>query len=322
MTGQPSKGTELRNMDLGRLGEFLRARRRALTPEQVGLLRGGLRRTPGLRREEVAMLADVSADYYERLEQSRATHPSPELLARLAEALQLRTDEATYLYHLAGHYPPMAADERQEVAPGMLFLLDSLDKVPAHVLDNLTNVLAQNALSVALFGHCAELPGYQGNMAWRWFMDPQTRALSAAEEHEEIGRGWAAELRAATAQPSNADAATSLIDALLNGSTEFATYWATMDVTRFRSMLKTFVHPALGALQFNCDMVLGASEGQRLMLLRPEPGTETANRLSALRGEVAAESEKHSTPAVPMSRTYGPHRRPTAPRSARKSAMS
>ena len=264
------------------LGEFLRVRRRALTPEQAGLVPGGSRRTPGLRREEVAVLADVSVDYYERLERSRATNPSAALVTRLSRALRLSDDETDFLHHLAGYPTPPPSEVNRGVDPGLLFLIDNLDAVPAHVLDGLTTVVAQNALSVALFGRCAGRPGREGNMAWRWFTDPRTRGYSAPEEHEEIGRGWAAELRGAVAERGNDEAAGQLVKDLCEASREFAGFWETMEVVRFRTTRKTFMHPATGSLEVNCDMVLSSYSGHRLMLLRPEAGTVAEERLRLL----------------------------------------
>ena len=272
----------MKGRDVEQLGDFLRVRRQALTPEQAGLVPGGSRRTPGLRREEVAVLADVSVDYYERLERSRATNPSAALVTRLSRALRLSDDETDFLHHLAGYPTPPPSEVNRGVDPGLLFLIDNLDAVPAHVLDGLTTVVAQNALSTALFGRCAGRPGREANMAWRWFMDPRTRGYNVPEEHEEIGRGWAAELRGALAERGDDDAAGRLVEDLLAASPEFAGYWATMEVTRFRSTRKTFMHPATGSLEVNCDMVLSSYGGHRLMLLRPEEGTVAEQRLRTL----------------------------------------
>jgi transcriptional regulator with XRE-family HTH domain len=129
------------------LGEFLRTRRQALRPADVGLAPGGRRRTPGLRREEIALLANVTVDYYERLEQSRAGHPSETLLAGIARALRLSVDERDYLYRLAGYRPPATNAVSSYVEPAMMFLLDALTTVPAHVINDLTTILAQNSLS-------------------------------------------------------------------------------------------------------------------------------------------------------------------------------
>lgn len=134
------------------LGDFLRARRQALRPADVGLPSRGRRRTPGLRREEVALLANLSVDYYERLEQSRNTNPSEALLGSLARALRLSVDERDYLFRLAGHPAPAASTASGYVDPAMMFLLDALTTVPAHVIDDRTTILAQNALSRALLG--------------------------------------------------------------------------------------------------------------------------------------------------------------------------
>ncbi|GIJ48255.1 transcriptional regulator [Virgisporangium aliadipatigenens] len=276
----------MNGVETDRLGEYLKVRRQALAPERAGLVRGGLRRTPGLRREEVATLADVSVDYYERLERSRATNPSAAVIARLAVALQLDPDETSHLYRLAGHPAPAPAPERQ-VDPSILFLLDSLDATPAHVLDTETNVLAQNALSVALFGDFVGRPGRERNMAWRWFTDPRTRAHNIPEEHEEIGRGWTAELRGVVAEQGSAGDAARLVAELREASTEFAGYWTTMEVYRFRTMRKTFVHPVTGTIEVNCDMVPGPAGSPRLMVLRPEPGSDVARRLRRLHESLA-----------------------------------
>src|SRR5215470_4307106 len=118
-------------MNHGELGRFLRSRREALKPSDVGLVPGGRRRTPGLRRSEVALLADVSVDYYERLERSSTTHPSETVLDSLARALRLSMDERDHLYRLAGYTPSTTAATGGYVDPAMMFLLDSLDRVPA-----------------------------------------------------------------------------------------------------------------------------------------------------------------------------------------------
>jgi transcriptional regulator with XRE-family HTH domain len=210
------------------VGSFLRARREALRPVDVGLVPGGRRRTPGLRRAEVALLANVSVDYYERLEQSRNAHPSPAMLAMLASlarALRLSVDERDHLYRLAGYSPPLAGATGGYVDPGIMFLLDALTTVPAHVVDDLNTVVAQNRLSQALIGSWQLGDDRAGNVTWRWFTDPGSRSLNVVEEHEEIGRGYAADLRAAAARRRGDAVADRLIADLLQASTEFRRYW-------------------------------------------------------------------------------------------------
>lgn len=265
------------------LGGFLRARREALRPEDVGLVPGGRRRTPGLRREEVSMLANLSVDYYERLERSRGSHPSEALLAGLARALRLTVDERDYLYRLAGYPPPAHLAHGGYVDPSMMFLLDALTTVPAHVIDDLTTVQAQNPLSRALIGSWAELEGRDANVTWRWFTEPGSRALNPPEEHAGIGRRYAADLRAATARLGSDRIAQRLVDDLLDASAEFARYWQDMHVQPLRSTPKTLLHPRAGRLEVQCDIVLSTTTGHRLVIFRPQPGSSTAENFDFLR---------------------------------------
>ncbi len=265
------------------LGNFLRTRRQALRPADVGLTSGGRRRTPGLRREEVAMLANVSVDYYERLEQSRGSHPSEALIADLARALRLSTDERDYLYRVAGYAPPMSTVTSGYVEPSLMFLLDALTTVPAHIIDDLTHVLAQNRLSLALIGPWEKTATRYANVAWRWFTDPESRALNVPEEWEAIGRGYVADLRAATARRGRDRTSQELVADLLAGSAEFRTYWEDMHVTPLASTRKRLTHPVAGELDVQCDVVLGTATGQRLVIFRPQPGSGAAEGFDFLR---------------------------------------
>lgn len=265
------------------LGNFLRARREALRPEDAGLVVNGRRRTPGLRREEVALLANLSVDYYQRLERSRAVSPSETVLAGLARALRLTADERDYLYHLADHAPPVPTPSGTQVDPSMMFLLDTLTTVPAHVMDDLTTVLAQNPLSRALFGTYTEAGGRNTNVAWRWFTDPETRKLTVPEEHESIGRRYAADLRAATACRRHDHAAEQFVADLLATSAEFAEYWEGRHVEVFRSIPKTLVQPRIGRLDVQRDVLLTNGTGHRLVIFRPRPGSPTAENFDSLR---------------------------------------
>jgi transcriptional regulator with XRE-family HTH domain len=129
-------------MNRGDLATFLRTRRHRLRPADVGLPGAGPRRTPGLRRQEVAQLAGMSVDYYIRLEQARGPHPSRQVLSALARALLLTTDEREYLFRLAGESPPPTAGPSREISPGIRNLLDSMPETPAYVVDARYDVLA------------------------------------------------------------------------------------------------------------------------------------------------------------------------------------
>lgn len=265
------------------LGDFLRARRQALRPADVGLPSRGRRRTPGLRREEVALLASLSVDYYERLEQSRNTNPSKALLGSLARALRLSIDERDYLYRLAGHPAPTTATISGYVDPAMMFLLDALTTVPAHVIDNRTAILAQNTLSRALLGSWTDGDARHSNVTWRWFTHPESRALNVPEEHEAIGRGYVADLRAAAARTGHDPVADQLIADLTVVSTEFARYWSDMQVAPLQTTRKILCHPQAGRLDVQCDFVLSTTTSQRLVIFRPQPGTATADGFDFLR---------------------------------------
>jgi transcriptional regulator with XRE-family HTH domain len=260
----------------GDVGGFLRARREALRPADVGLVPGGRRRTPGLRRSEVALLADVSVDYYERLEQSRNARPSEAMLASLARALRLSVDERDYLYDLAGYPPPRMGATGGYVDPAMMFLLDALTTVPAQIGDDLNTMLAQNRLSRALVGPWPLGDDRLGNVTWRWFTDPASRALNVPEEHEAIGRGYAADLRAAGAHRGQDPASGRLIADLIEASEEFSRYWDDMEVIPLRSTRKKLIHPYAGELDVQCDFVLSSTTGHRLVIFRPQPGSATA----------------------------------------------
>ena len=138
-------------MDRRELADFIRRCRQRLRPSEVGLADGPRRRTPGLRREEVALLAGMSADYLMRLEQARSPQPSTQLLRALARALRLDEDERDHLYLLAGHRPPAGRLAGSHVRPSLLYLLDQLTAVPAQILSDLGDVLAQNAMAEVLF---------------------------------------------------------------------------------------------------------------------------------------------------------------------------
>ncbi|MFI6086235.1 helix-turn-helix transcriptional regulator [Streptomyces sp. NPDC051217] len=264
------------------LGSFLRARREALRPADVGLVAGGRRRTPGLRRSEVALLADISVDYYERLEQSRNAHPSPAMLSSLARALRLSVDERDHLYRLADYAPPLTGGTGQYVDPAMMYLLDALTTVPAHIFDDLSTMLAQNRLSKALFGSWTLGDDRAGNVTWRWFTDPSSRALNVTGEYAGIGRDYAADLRAAAARRGEDPVADGLIADLLRASEEFGRYWREMSVEPLRSTRKQLIHPHAGPLDVQCDVVLSSTTSHRMVIFRPQPGSPTAENFEFL----------------------------------------
>ncbi len=265
------------------LGEFLRSRRERLRPQDVGLSSGGRRRTPGLRREEVALLATLSSDYYSRLEQGRVRTPSEAALASLARAMRLSGEEQLHLFRLAGQRPPEPHSPLAHVDPAMQYLLDVLDGTPAQVCDDLLTVVAQNRAAEVLFGAWTGLPGYESNVTWRWFADPASRERNDPDEHDRIGRAYTADLCAGLAKRATRDVvAHGLVADLLTRSGEFARLWEEHDVAALSSAPKRILHPLVGDLDLQCDVVLSPATGHRLVLFRPRAGSDAAAKFDFL----------------------------------------
>ncbi|MFJ4711798.1 helix-turn-helix transcriptional regulator [Streptomyces sp. NPDC088785] len=265
-------------MNRPELADFLRRARTRLTPADVGLAEGARRRTPGLRREEVAQLAGMSTDYYTRLEQRRGSHPSRQMLGALARALRLTDAERDHLFHLAGEEPPRPGTSSGHVRPGLLMILDRLHDLPAAVLSDWGESLAQNTMSIALSG---DLTGV--NLIRRWFARPETRALFPAENHEMHGRAHVAGLRAVTAARPDDPGPAALVAELRAGSREFEELWRTHEVVVRRPSPKRFLHPVVGTLDLDCEVLLSDGHGQQLVVHSARPGTDTYERLELLR---------------------------------------
>ena len=272
--------------DRGALGAFLRHRREQLRPADVGLVAGARRRAVGLRREEVALLAAISTDYYERIEQGRGPHPSAEVLGAVCRALRLSLDERDHVYRLAGQPPPSAQRHRRAgyVDPGLMCVLDALAaSVPAMIVDDIHTVLAQNPLNVALLGPLASEVGLRRNFLWRWFTDAGLRARYAPDQCADLGRDYVADLRLASGvRGADADVR-GLVAELSTASAEFRELWGRQEVARRTSTRKVILHPQVGRLELECDVVVSPPSGQRLVLFRPQPGTGTGQRLELLR---------------------------------------
>ena len=266
------------------LADFLRRRREALQPEDVGLARTARRRTSGLRREEVAMLTGMSSDYYTRLEQQRGPQPSPTMLTAISRALQLSLTERDHLYRLAGHNPPRSDIRSDYVAPGIRRVLDRID-TPAMVTNDLGEVLAQNPLAIALFGDESRFKPGELNQSrfYRWFTDLHERALHPGEEHDRYSRSYVAVLHLATGRRPGDPRGRALVDRLLAISPEFASLWADHDVTwRPGPNRKTFLHAEVGPMELDCEELLAHDDSQIVLVFTATPGTESAERLRLL----------------------------------------
>ncbi|MEU7608871.1 helix-turn-helix transcriptional regulator [Micromonospora sp. NPDC049204] len=257
------------------LAAFLRTRRARLRPAEVGLPDGVRRRTPGLRRQEVAQLAGMSIDYYIRLEQGRGPHPSRQVLAAMARALLLSRDEREYLFRIAGENPPPVGGPSREVPPGMRHLLDAMTETPAYLVDAAYHVLVWNRLATYFVGDLAAVPDADRNMI-RWtFRQPATGAHWADAEVLRFVRSTVADLRAAYGRYPADPAIRELVTELLGTSPRFARLWAEHDVAERRPVVKRVPHPDLGPLEFECRVLLVPETDQRMIVYVAEPGSPT-----------------------------------------------
>ena len=269
-------------MDRVALADFLRRRREALRPGDVGLPAGVRRRTQGLRREEVAALAVMSADYYTRLEQQRGPQPSEQMLASLARALRLSRAERDYLFQVAGHNAPASVSAATHVAPALLRVLDRLDDTPALVLSNLGETLVQNRLAEALLGDKSGYTGLARSEIYRWFTDPAERLRYPEDDRDRQSRAQVANLRAAFGSMGPKSRAGELVRALQAASPEFAALWDQHEVARRFEDHKTLIHPELGAIEVDCQVLFTEDQSQALLVLTAPPRTEGFEKLQLL----------------------------------------
>jgi transcriptional regulator with XRE-family HTH domain len=265
------------------LAEFLRARRAAVRPEQVKLPRGRGRRTPGLRREEVALLAGVSLTWYTWLEQGRRINASRDVLRALARALQLDDAGRDHLLSLAEPAPP-ADDARPLVSPddvptALLRLITRLEPAPAYVLGPHWEFAAWNSAEERLYPRLAQLDGIERTLMWVLFADPYTKELIV--DWDIHARQALAEFRAATTAVRNDAVMVELIETVSAASDEFAKWWAAHDVASFESRLRRFNHPNAGILTFEYQLLVPAEwPDLRVVTQLPVPGDDSAERLA------------------------------------------
>lgn len=260
------------------LGAFLRARRDALTPQDVGLPAGGRRRVPGLRREEVALLAGVSADYYMRIEQGRESSPSPQVIDAVAQALRLDDEATDHLRRLTLGRRERRASGQADVSPQLLQLMDSWPHAPAFLLGPALDVLAGNALATALHS------GFErfDNLARMVFADPAGHDFY--RDWDRAAQSCVAELRAAYGYDPESPRIAEVVETLSESSGEFAELWARHEVKSKSQEGKNLRHPQVGDLeiQFSAFTVNGAPH-QQLVVYQAEPASPTADAFTLLR---------------------------------------
>ncbi|WP_225448513.1 helix-turn-helix transcriptional regulator [Streptacidiphilus sp. P02-A3a] len=269
-------------MNRTELADFLRRSRERVRPADVGLPEGPRRRTPGLRREEVAQVSGMSADYYMRLEQARSPQPSIQMLSALARALRLSEDGRDHLYLLAGHRPPPGPAAGEEIGPTLRYLLAQMPDTPMQITSDLGDLLAQNPAAEALFGCACTVEGEYRNIAWAWFTRTRTRQAFHPEDWAQASRCHVADLRAAVARRGDAVSA-ALVRRLLAHSPEFAGLWAEHEVRVRRSTVLRLRHPRVGEVELAAETLLTPAEDQRVQIFTPVPGSGSGEALAALR---------------------------------------
>lgn len=282
------------------LGDYLRGRRELVEPASVGLAVHGVRRVVGLRREEVALLAGISSDYYLRLEQGRDRNPSHQVLESLARVLQLDPDGTDYLMSLAGSRPMRRRRARREIVPtSTLQLLDALAQ-PAAILGRYTDVLAANRLATALS------PNFRvgANTLRTLFLDPAEQALYP--DWERNTARLVSVFRKSVGTDIDDPRIVELVGELSLSSERFRQLWARRDVSPPQSFPLRFRHPQVGELTLNLEkFVIAQTEGQLLTVFHAEPGTESAEKLALLAtltstADNAPPTPRHSSDGEPM----------------------
>ena len=269
-----------------RLGEFLRARRQVARPDDFGLPEPARRRTPGLRREEVALLAGISADYYVRLEQGRDKNPSEPVIAALARVFALNDEGVAHLRELARPVsrPRRRAVRAERVSPSLARLLEAWPDTPAMVMGRYLDVLANNRLAETV-NHCSVVGQNQVRTV---FLDPGARRVYA--EWPTVAAETVATLRATAGGDLDDPRLTDLVGELSLKSEDFRRLWARHDVGVKTSGVKRFVHPMVGELALTYETFsVNAAPGQTLVVYHAEPGSPSQEALRLL-GTVTAEA--------------------------------
>jgi transcriptional regulator with XRE-family HTH domain len=267
------------------LADFLRKRRASITPEQVGLPGGGRRRTPGLRREEVAQLAGVGATWYTWLEQGRDVRASLDVFEAISRALRLTPAERMHLVLLGrGEEAPPCSAPAERVSPTVRRLIQNLGANPAYLLGRRWDYLAWNEAASAVFGDFGEIPREARNHAWQVFTNPARRELMT--DWEDSSRLLVAKFRADSARHLGDPTFEQLIASLRKTSPEFCQAWKRHEVARSGGGCKTLMHPTAGKLVFE-NAVFHPQEAteQRVIIYAPTDDGDTREKLAEMLSE-------------------------------------
>lgn len=267
------------------LADFLRRRREALTPADLGLPGGMRRRAMGLRRDEVALQAGISSDYYARLEQRRGANPSESVIAGLARALRLDDDQRDHLFRLAGFAPPVSGSSRH-IRPGLLQMLDRLPDIPTLICNDLGDVLHQNTLATVVLGDLADIAAVRrdrpANLIRAWFSDSQVRDRFPAEDWDAHSAAHVRDLRATTSRRGGDADVIAFVEELIGASAEFRQLWQQHDVGGRRFAHKRIIHPEVGVIDLNCEVMLTPESGLQVVAFFPVEATDARQKLDLL----------------------------------------
>ena len=271
------------------IADFLRSRRMRRQPEELGLPRGRRRRTPGLRREEVATAAGVSAEWYTWLEQAREVRPSAEVLSRISVALRLEPNETRHLLTLGGYAIPVSngdAPRAVSVSLRLQRLIDQMEYGPAWVFGERWDILAWNRAASVIHGDLAGLQGIERNALYQLFLGDRLRSMLL--DWERHGRQCVAKLRAMYASRVDDPWFNELVTVLRTRSSDFERWWNENDIEVWQEGVKHYEHPEVGRLVFDFTVLDVQDERMaplRLITYVPAPGTGTREKMEALLGE-------------------------------------
>jgi transcriptional regulator with XRE-family HTH domain len=282
-------------MDGSELADFLRKRRKALQPEDVGISRGPRRRTAGLRREEVAELAGMSTDYYSRLERGSSPKPSDQMAAAIARGLRLSLADRDHLFTLIGHKAPTRDLRSEHISPGLMRVLDRLVDTPAMITGTCGETLIQTVLARAVFGDQTRFTGLARATVFRWFTDPTSRRVYLEDDHELHGRYFVSRLRSAVTNLGPGSFAADVCENLLRQSPEFVSIWSDHEVGVQHIELKRFQHPEVGRMDLHCQILLDPDQAHSLLVFTATPGTTSYENLRLL----SVIGDQHISPTDP-----------------------
>jgi len=263
-------------------GRTVKRWRDRVAPSDVGVPVGRRRRAAGLRREELAGLAGISADYLTRLEQGRATAPSAQVVEALARALRLTAAERDLLYRLAGHAAPGLDVVPSHITPSIQRLLDRLSHTPVVVYDATWTLVLANAPYDALMGDTTTGQGIERNAIWRNLLGPRSRVVHTAAEQADHEARLIADLRLTASRYPADQSLRRLVGSLASLSPRFSSLWESdaEPPPADTSKRKVIDHPAVGRITLDCDTLIVAVDDLRITMYTAEPGTEDAERLA------------------------------------------